>query len=286
MKDALILYNEELTSDSFQYQYESYKKSFEKIGVTAKVCPTSEYVTALFKEGQQNINVDAVIFLDKDISAAALLEAHGIKVFNSSECIRVCDDKALTYLALYKKGLPIPKTIIAPKIYSEGQNEKWCKKAVEILGFPVVIKECFGSLGMQVYLAENEDKLIETVRKIGAKPFLLQKFLPRGAGWDIRVITAGDEVIGAIKRSNLTDFRANAALGGKTEPVSLNSGQKKLALKAAEATGAFFAGVDLIMGEDDFAVCEVNSNMLFEAADKKLGISVSDIIAEKIKNIV
>ena len=282
MKDVLVLYNEELNSGAFKHQYQSYVKSFEKLGMIAVAMPSSEYISALF--GVKNNGPDTVIFLDKDINGAALLEARGMKLYNTSECIRLCDDKALTYLTLYKKGLPIPKTVIAPKTYRRSQSADWCRKAAKLLGYPVVIKECFGSLGMQVYLAENEAELVKQVDKIGQKPFVLQEFLPKGAGWDLRVIVAGGEVIGAIKRTNLQDFRANAARGGSVEPITLTKEQEKLALDAADATGAFFAGVDLIMGEDEFLVCEVNSNMLFEAADRALGISVSDNIAEKIKN--
>lgn len=283
MENVLVLYNGELNSGDFKHQYESYVKSFKKLGVKARALPSSEYISALFDQDEMNNNPGTVIFLDKDVHAAALLEAKGNRLYNSSECIRLCDDKALTYLTLYKKGLPIPKTIIAPKTYSGCQPEIWCRKAAEIIGYPVVIKECFGSLGKQVYMAENEHQLMKQVEKIGQKPFLLQEFLPKGAGWDLRVITAGGEIIGAIKRSNEHDFRANAARGGVVETVSLTKEQQELALDAANAVGAFFAGVDLIMGNDGFMVCEVNSNMLFGAADRAIGISVSDKIVEKIK---
>lgn len=285
MEEVLILYNEELTSEAFRYQYESYKNSFEKLGARATVLPTSHYISALFDNGT-NITADAVIFLDKDVMAASLLEAKGARLFNSSGCIRICDDKALTYLELYRKGIAIPKTVAAPKTYFASQSEKWCKEAAKLFGYPLVIKECFGSLGKQVYLAKNEKELLEIVGKIGTTPFVLQQYLEKGAGWDLRVITAGGEVIGAIKRSSTTDFRANAALGGSVEPYELNDDLKKLALEAADAVGAFFAGVDLIMGENGFVVCEVNSNMLFEAADRALGISVAERIAKKIKSIV
>ena len=285
MNKVLILHNEELTSAVFEYQYESYKRAFENLGVKADICPTSAYISALFEYGK-NIEADKVIFLDKDVLAASLIESKGIKVFNSSECIRVCDDKALTYITFYNKGIPIPKTIIAPKTYFKSQTEKWCKKAGNLIGYPLVVKECFGSLGKQVYLAKNESELLETVEKIGTKPFVVQEYLEKGAGWDLRVITVGDEIIGAIKRSSIADFRANAALGGNVEPITLCDEEKKLALAAAKACGAFFAGVDLILGDDGYKVCEVNSNMFFEAADKALGISVATEVAKKIKTVV
>ena len=278
----VVLYNGELCDGVFKSQYESYVNSFNKLGIDSVAIPSSEYITKLF-ENEMKLPQKAV-FLDKDIYSATFLEQKGVKLYNSAECIRICDDKALTYINLYKNRLPIPKTIIAPKTYSKGQAENWCKKAAGILGYPLVVKECFGSLGKQVYLAENEFEMLDIVKKLGAKPFLFQKFLSKGAGWDLRVIVADGQVIGAIKRSNDSDFRANAAQGGEVEAIKLSGYEKELAIKAAESTGAFFAGVDLIMGEDGFLVCEVNSNMLFQAADKALKSSISDCIAEKIIN--
>ena len=281
MKSVAVLYNRELSEGVFKKQYESYVNSFLKLGEDATEMPSSEYITALFEDKQEL--PETVVFLDKDIYAATLLEKKGVKLYNPAECIRICDDKALTYIKMYENGLPVPKTVIAPKTYEQGQNEDWCRRAAEILGYPIIIKECFGSLGKQVYLAENEKDMIEIVNGIGGKPFVFQEFLSKGAGWDLRVIVADGEVIGTIKRSNENDFRANAAQGGKISVANLSEGEKNLAIKAAEVTGAFFAGVDLIMGDEGFVVCEVNSNMLFDAAEKALGFSVSDIIAEKIR---
>ena len=283
MKKVLVLYNAELDFGAFKNQYESYVSAFSGLGIAAEAMPTSAVISALFPTNGGEFSADAVIYLDKDLYCANLLESNGIKLYNSAECIRVCDDKALTYLALYKSGLPIPKTIAAPKTYKNGQSEDWCDKASKILGYPLIIKECFGSLGREVYLVHSREEMLEKVGEIGAKPFVFQEFLHDGAGWDIRVLVSDGEIVGAIKRSNQNDFRANAALGGLVEPFELTEEMAKLAIDATDAVGAFFAGVDLIKGKDGFLVCEVNSNMLFDAADRALGISVAEKIAEKIQ---
>lgn len=284
MKKILVIYNNELATGVFKDQYESYVQSFLKIGVGARAVSSSEILSTVYDDGEK-IDADGAVFLDKDIYLAMLLELKGLKLFNPAECIRVCDDKALTYITLYKNGIPIPKTIVAPKIYGETSFD-WCEKAVRQIGYPLVIKECFGSLGMQVYLAENKKEMMKVVKDIGEKPFVIQEFLKEGSGWDIRVIVADGEVIGVVKRSSEKDFRANAARGGKLEPFDLSEEDKKLAISAVKAVGGFFAGVDLIRKKDGFVVCEVNSNMLFAGAQSALGISISDIIAEKIKRVV
>src|SRR5690606_541807 len=63
---------------------------------------------------------DYVVFTDKDIYLARQLEYLNIPVFNSAHAIATSDDKIATYQELARKKLPIPKTIIAPKIFIEG----------------------------------------------------------------------------------------------------------------------------------------------------------------------
>ncbi len=279
MKKGYILHNYKLDDGVFLKQYQSFKKSFEEYGVNVEIVPTSEFIL------RDNKDADFVIFLDKDIYSAKILENEGIRVYNSSGAISLCDDKALTYLELEKRKIPIPKTLFAPKVYGGCVPKQWCLAAAEKFGFPVVVKECFGSLGKQVYLAENDDELLGIVEKIAEKPFMLQEYLKKGAGWDVRVIVAGGEVVGAIKRTG-TDFRSNAFLGGSAEKYLLQKSEEKLAIDATNSTGCFFAGVDLIMSDDGFVVCEVNSNMLFSAAEQALGFSVSGEIVRKILNVL
>lgn len=281
MDKVLVLHNKELDFGVFKDQYESYVSAFENIGISAKAMPTSEILSSLF---EYELKSEIAIYLDKDVNCAILLESKGFKLYNSAESIRLCDDKALTYIKLRENELPIPKTIIAPKTYKAPVNKEWCRNAAERLGFPLVVKECFGSLGNEVYLVNNIDEMVETVEKIGNRPFVVQEFLKNAYGWDVRVIVVDGEVIGAVKRINNKDFRANAAQGGQMEIFHLSRQDEMLAIGAAKATGTFFAGVDLIMGESGFAVCEVNSNMLFSSAEKTLGISIAGKIAEKIKS--
>mgnify|MGYP002627967192 CR=1 FL=1 len=53
---------------------------------------------------------DYVIFWDKDIVLAKQLENMGLKLFNSSRAIEICDNKALTYVELNGK-IEMPDTI-------------------------------------------------------------------------------------------------------------------------------------------------------------------------------
>ncbi|MFP3648624.1 RimK family alpha-L-glutamate ligase, partial [Paraburkholderia sp. SIMBA_054] len=79
-------------------------------------------------------------------------------------------------------------------------------------------------------------------------------------GRDIRVNIVGGKVVAAMKRQSDTDFRANITNGGRAFPVELTPEQQQLAIDAAEAVGAVFAGVDLLYGPNgQTLVCEVNA---------------------------
>src|SRR5690625_5057345 len=60
---------------------------------------------------------DYVVFTDKDIYLAKQLEFLGIPVFNSANTIEISDDKIKTYQYLAKDGVPIPRSIFAPKTF-------------------------------------------------------------------------------------------------------------------------------------------------------------------------
>ncbi len=57
------------------------------------------------------------IYWDKDVERAAMLEKCGVRVFNKSAVIELCDDKNKTFLYLSGKNIPMPETITSPLLY-------------------------------------------------------------------------------------------------------------------------------------------------------------------------
>jgi len=185
---------------------------------------------------------------------------------------------------LVKEEIPIPSTIIAPKIFSTGTIEKnMLTQVIERLGLPLVIKEAFGSFGEQVYLVHSEAELLEKVEQLRGKPFLFQSFLKSSFGQDLRLQVVGNHVVAAMKRTSEQDFRANVTSGGKMENYSPTTEEKVLAIRAAKAIGADFAGVDILFGPDDSRyVCEVNSNAHIRNLFDCTGINAADYIVRHI----
>ena len=164
---------------------------------------------------------DFVLFWDKDVQLALQLEQLGMRVFNSAAAILACDDKALTWLKLRGAGIPMPRTILAPKTFANvGYPQAgFAVEAARALGFPVVLKECFGSFGQQVYLFHDVDALCQKVQSLAGTPLLFQELIHESYGRDARINVVGGRVVACMLRQSTDgDFRSNLTRGGAMAP--------------------------------------------------------------------
>ncbi len=229
---------------------------------------------------------DAVIFWDKDVLLARHFESRGERVFNSSKAIELCDNKAHMMNFLANSDIRVPRTIVAPKIFEGGSlAEEWARVVIGILGEEVVLKEAYGSFGMQVYRVRGAEDLYKKISILGMRPSIVQEYIASSRGRDIRVNIVGDEVVGAVLRENDSDFRANISLGGRAKPIELSDKQRDLALRAHRLLGLDFSGVDLLFGENDEPIlCEVNSNVNFLSFEQASGIDFAGRIIDHISD--
>lgn len=226
---------------------------------------------------------DFVIFLDKDINLARKLEKSGFKVYNSAKSIEICDDKA--YTSEFLDDLPMPKTIIAPLNFKPYIDSEYNEKIFKTLGFPIVIKESFGSFGEQVYLAENISQFLEIQSKVQLKPHIYQEFIENSSGRDVRIYVAFEKVVLSVLRTNEDDFRANVSTGGNMKLFAPEKSFLELAIKATKKISASFAGVDILFGENNQPIlCEINTNAHIKNAFDLTGVNVADFIFEGIIN--
>ena len=242
---------------------------------------------------------DFVLFWDKDFGLGKeLTRAAGqlsIPVFNSVDAIAASDDKFETYhrIGVYNQNHPESKlrlmpTIMAPMTYSNiGYTSlEFLDQVERTLGYPVVVKECFGSFGMQVYLAQNRLSLEKRTMQLAGKPFLYQKYEAYSAGKDVRLQVVGNQVVAAMYRyARNGDFRANITNGGSMEPYEPSDRECAIAVQAAKILGLDFAGIDLLFseksGEADI-FCEANSNAHFKNIYTCTGINVAEHIMKYI----
>lgn len=236
-----------------------------------------------------------VIFWDKDVRLASRLQEEcrmrNIPMFNTPEGIARCDDKSETYRILQgtagTKGFPfllIP-TIIAPMSYSgiAYGEAKFVAEVIRTLSLPLVIKECFGSFGQQVYLAETAEDVMAYTKRLAGTPFLYQKYIRASHGVDIRLQVVGETVVAAMKRRTRSgDFRANLTNGGTMERYEPSAAEKEIAVEATKVLGLAFAGVDLLFAEGEekpaTMLCEVNSQAHFRNIADCTGVNTADCI--------
>lgn len=282
---GLLIVNEFLASNKFNEIHNWLLEAAKKNKILMELRTNAELLIDISSD-QKEKQADFVLFWDKDVKLASFLEKLGYPVFNNAKAIEICDDKALTHLSLMNTDIPMPRTIIAPKTFDNigYTNYDFLTETAKLLSFPMVIKECFGSFGQQVYLVHNLEEARERMRSIGTRPVLFQEFLQTSFGRDLRLQVVGKKVIAGMYRySENGDFRANLSIGGKMQPYEPTIRQKELAIRCCEAIGLDFAGVDLLFGEgDEPIVCEVNSNAHFKNIFDCTGVNAAEAIMEHI----
>lgn len=225
-----------------------------------------------------------VISWDKDISLARHFELMNIKVYNNAAGIHASDNKVLMTEYLAGHNIRMPQTIIAPMVYSNCEIVEFhiYEKIIDTLGFPMIIKEAYGSFGAQVYMVKNEAELLDTVKSIGNKPHLFQEYIENSHGRDIRINVVDNKVVASMMRVSENDFRANITNGGKAEKYTPSKAEENLAIRCTKLLGLDFSGVDLLFGAEGPILCEVNGNPHFKSIYECTGIDVSHAIIEYI----
>ena len=275
-KKGFLVVNAFLHSHKFTEIYEWLEAAATKAGLELDVYTNAEEIPDGY---------DFCLFWDKDIPLARILEKKGIRVFNSSEAIRICDDKYATYEALLDADIDMPYTVSVPMTYENiGFTDfMFVKEKLSRFSYPVIIKECHGSFGAQVYLANDEKEACSILGNIGGKPAIFQEFLPECRGRDIRINMVGENAVCAMERYNEADFRANITGGGKMRPHEVTEEELILARKVMKALKLDFAGVDILLAKRGPLLCEVNSNAHFKNIYDCTGVNVAEHIIEYIK---
>lgn len=285
MKEALFIENAFFQSAGTRSLRERLQRAAGAQGLRLIVKTNADFLG----EGAFRRLPQAALFWDKDLLLARQLEDAGLRLFNTSRAIGLCDDKTLSYLHLKDSGIPMPDTLLCPLTYPlvGFTSTDFLEHVAARLGLPFVIKEGMGSFGQQVYLARSLDE----ARRILAdakSPLLFQRFVQESAGRDLRIYVVGGQVVAAMQRVNRSgDFRANVNHGGEALPHQPSAEEERLAIWACRALGLDFGGVDLLLSRDGPLLCEVNSNAHFHALEEVSGASPADAIATLIaKEIV
>ena len=278
MKKGALLFNKYYGDDGMAYINNRLSEVFSDFGVTLE-CPKI-YASFSFPEKNEEISkYDFALFFDKDIALARYFERCGVRVFNSSKTLALCDDKEFTYSVAAETGVKIPKSVLSPLLYdvSDADGKEFISLVKNTLDFPIVVKENVGSQGRQVYLADDTKSLETLYKRLKRVPHIYQEYIAGDVGSDTRVYIVGRKAVFAVKRENTTDFRSNVFLGGKMEKISLDGGLATRAEKIAEELCLEYGSVDFI-GKDADIFLEANSNAYLKTPEK-LGANIAATFA-------
>jgi len=176
--------------------------------------------------------------------AIKTLESDGYTIFNSTKCHDICNDKWYNQVIFQQNNFNTPTTVLIR--HSEG-----AEIAAKKLGnkFPMILKTSIGSRGVGVMLVESLKSLHSIVQLLHREnefvDVILQEWIK--TEYDVRVIVASGQIIGAIKRPIVNDdFRSNVSQGSEPTEHELTDLEISESLRAAKAVDGMIVGVDFI----------------------------------------
>ncbi|KAL0485981.1 hypothetical protein AKO1_012284 [Acrasis kona] len=205
------------------------------------------------------------------------LEKLNILVLNSIESIDISKDKLYTLQELGAHSLPFPKTMIARFPIDLDSIERE-------FSYPIILKKSSGSQGKGVMLVQNRESLNDISEMIDTtKPLIFQEYISVSRGRDLRVFVIGGKVIGGMMRVAKKGFKANFSQGGYVKPVKLSAAVEWLAIESSKLCKLDIAGVDILIDQDTYKICEINSSPGFQGFELATSIDVPEKMFDFIK---
>jgi len=234
----------------------------------------------------EKLDLDALLVRDVGISfgleeiavkhdLVKLFEDSGIPVMNSSDAIQNAANKFYSFYLFRRARLPIPRTMVTADLAI-------AVRAVETFG-TALAKPTFGSQGKGIVKLESAQRdltaqLAALIKERGV--LYLQEFIPN-PGRDIRVFVVGEATLAAIYRvSSAGAYVSNLSQGGTPVACTITDEIRDIAVRATQAIGADFAGVDLLEGADGLVLLEINGTPSGKGINRACGIDVTEKIVD------
>src|SRR5215510_2842997 len=225
------------------------------------------------------------------LDALHWIEEHGVPVMNPPRAIERSVDKFYTDARLREAGLATPETVVCERIDDAMPLIRAMLERTPPDGGEraLVIKPIFGSMGHGIVRVTDPDvafRVLQSLDQIRAV-FYVQRAIDSG-GRDVRVFIVGGRVLGAIeRRAGDGDWRTNVSRGGSARAIALPAEWAALAVRAAAAIGADYAGVDLLPSKNGGVfVLEVNGIPGWQGLQRATGIDVAGAIVDHLTDRV
>lgn len=192
----------------------------------------------------------------------------------------VAHNKFMTHLKLAQESIiKMPSTYFTAKITET-------KSFLKTLNYPIILKFPSGTHGKGVIFAESYSSASSMVDALDvfSQPVLIQDYININS--DIRIIVAGDKIIGAMRRTaQKNEVRANAHMGGSAEPYLVTPEIKRMSIAAAKKIKADICAVDLIESDYGPLILEVNTSpglqKIQETTKKNIAYEIAQYLHEE-----
>jgi alpha-L-glutamate ligases, RimK family len=281
-----------IVSDKPDGQVKQLRRSFKDLGSETIFCPLADIAfDTRYPSGIAVPTLEGALpagVIVRSISAGTfeavtrrlgILHAFGhlgVPVWNSAKAIERCVDKSTTTFFLANAGIPTPETFAV-----EGPANARSIIEREISRGPLVLKPLFGSQGRGIRLIRSTEDLPDP-DEIDNVYYLQRLVVRNGPPYrDYRIFVCNGEILGMMGRC-ADGWITNIARGATAEAVvgPLRQKLEELALAAAGAVGADFAGIDIVQGnEGNFLVLEVNSMPAWTGLQSVVPVRIADCIA-------
>jgi len=274
--------------------YETIKKK----GYNARYIPISR-ITTTFSKGFIDVKIrDRKIDFDgaflrsigflldleqylRRVTTLKIIEDLGVILVNPLEPFLKSRNKLEITYELAKRGIPVPYTVCTEDLYYAYLESKKLED--------FVLKPISGSRGFGITRLSDPDIAFQIMKTLLGyrKPIYMQEYVNK-PGRDIRVLVIDGQIFGCMYRiAPEGSWKTNIAQGGRGEIChEIDREVEELAIKATEALGLIYAGVDIAEKDGSFVVLEVNGSPDWRELSQVLGKSPAEKLVEVIINLI
>ena len=266
--------------DTIRWEEKALFDAAKKKGVDVEMVDCKNLFVSLDKTKEKfETVIQRCVSYYRSLHSTAALEGKGVNVINSLNTSIFAGNKLFTHMLLQKYGVPTPFSAVA-------FSEEAALEALDVKGYPMVLKPTVGSWGRMIALLKDHDSaegIMESRERMYPiyQVYYLEEFVQRPPR-DIRAIMVGDKVVAAIYRySGDGQWKTNMALGGKAEECKVTKEMEDICIKAKNAVQGQIVGVDLMESkEKGLVVHEVNNTTEYKNTVRVTGVDIPALMID------
>ncbi len=275
--------------DQIRFEEKELFKAAESLSVPFKRLNIDDLSFMLGRREDEIQDVDIALLrcvsYFKSLHFSNYLEGIGVRSVSSFKTLQTAGNKLFASMSLIKKGVKTPMTVLSFS-YQSALN------SLSRVGYPAVLKPVVGSWGRLISLIGDKysaEAILEDRQYMSPlyQIYYIQEYVEK-PGRDIRATVIGGEVVSAIYRISPPDqWKTNIALGGRSEKAEITGELAEIVLKAAEAVGGEFVGVDVLESpKEGYLVNEVNPTPEFRGSMEATGVNIPEKVIKYLTSLI